>query len=408
MTSSSGEEPVRVCIACPTDPVGSVAGGIDPFVRGVVRYAPPDMEFSVIGATTAANERPVGRWMNCRLGQKSFAFFPVIELEDRTRESKVPISLRYTMALFARRRIVDCDVIEFHEIEPCIGFLLDKRPKNVIIHTNMNAIRDQSSSVRWRHFPWLYFLLERLLMSRMSSVFCVRSDAVEDYQDRYPHLADRFRFTPTWMDTSVFSAPSNQQRIDARSELRRRFEFPSDSSVFVSVGRLSREKNPEMLFRAFIRVLEKTPSARLLYLGEGSHEKNLRKLIGEHALQSYVVLAGGHSPSQVAGVLWGADVFVLSSEFEGMPISLLESLSCGLPATVTDVGEVRRVVSPGVNGEIVSVYDHVRMAQSMTKCLENADRYRGDPCVKAVQAFTPEKVLQPIYENYRRLAQLWR
>ena len=241
-------------------------------------------------------------------------------------------------------------------------------------------------------------------MPRISTVFCVRSDAVEDYKRRYPHLAGRFRFTPTWVDSDVFSPPSRDERVRDRTDLRKQFGFPANSPVFISVGRLSREKNPELLLQAFKSVREKFENARLIYVGEGNLGGRLKVLVRQYNMGSHVVLAGIRSSGEVAAYLRGADIFVLSSVFEGMPMSVLEALGCGLPVVTTDVGEIRRVVFPGKNGEIVSVSDQDHLADAMTSCLLNTSRYRGEPCTSAVQEFMPEKVLQPIYDNYRKLA----
>ena len=115
-------------------------------------------------------------------------------------------------------------------------------------------------------------------------------------------------------------------------------------------------------------------------------------------------MAGIRGSDKVATYLKGADVFVLSSGYEGMPMCVLEALACGLPVASTEVGEVARVVSPGVNGELVSVHEPEQLAHAMEKCLRNVEKYRGEPCTDAIQDFLPEKVLKPIYENYRKLA----
>jgi glycosyltransferase involved in cell wall biosynthesis len=384
--------------------VGTVAGGIDTFIRGVIRYAPEDIEFTVIGATTDPDERAVGKWTQCNLGRKTYSYLPIIRLGEPGRVPVIPVSLRYTLALIVTQKNIKGEIVELHEIEPAVGLLFDQRPKNVVIHTNMNAIRDRSSSVRWRHFPWLYFLLERLLMRQIDSVFSVRSDAVEDYKSRYPQFAERFRFTPTWVDSDVFSPPSGDERKHAKTALRRSFGLPAESPVFISVGRLSREKNPELLLKAFVRVHKRIEAARLVYIGDGNLSGRLKELVRKYNMETHVVLAGTRSAEEVAAYMRGADIFVLSSEFEGMPMSVLEALGCGLPVVTTDVGEVRRVVFPGENGEIVSAADEIHLADAMLNCFSSASRYRGHPCTTAVKEFMPEKVLKPIYENYRRLA----
>jgi glycosyltransferase involved in cell wall biosynthesis len=87
-----------------------------------------------------------------------------------------------------------------------------------------------------------------------------------------------------------------------------------------------------------------------------------------------------------------------------MPICVLEALGSGLPVVATDVGEISRVVQSGVNGELVTIHEPGHVAAGMGKCLNAAERYRGQASYHAVTEFTPEKVLLPIYENYRRLA----
>jgi glycosyltransferase involved in cell wall biosynthesis len=398
---------IRLCIAYPADPLGDVAGGIDAFIRGAIRYAPSAFEIKVVGATTDPEIRPVGKWIKGRLGDKSFDFFPVVKLNPSGRRSLIPVSLRYTFALLFNRRATEADVLEFHELEPCIAFLFDSRPKNVFIHTNMNVLHDRNSSIRWRHFPWLYFWLERKLIRRVNTIFCVRSDAVEEYRRRYPQLAQRFRFTPNWVGNEFLARSGNALHAGAhRQNLREQFGFPKESMVFITVGRLSREKDPELLLEAFRIVKKNHDCVRLVYVGDGSLRTRLEDLIREHSLEESVVLAGIHGPADVAAFLRGADVFVLSSVYEGMPISVLEALGCGLPVVSTDVGEVRRIVAPAVNGEIVSERDPKHLADAMLRCLSNAAAYQGEPCTNAVREFMPENVLQPIYDNYSELAKL--
>ena len=104
-------------------------------------------------------------------------------------------------------------------------------------------------------------------------------------------------------------------------------------------------------------------------------------------------------------MLRASDIFALSSAYEGMPIALLESLACGLPAAVTDVGEVRRVVEHGVNGMISADRSVDAYAACLGEGLARAEELRGSKCTDAVVPYRPERVLAAIYENHRRQAQ---
>ena len=403
-SNSRNTAPIRLCIMYPADPLGAIAGGIDTFIRGIIRYAPPWLEISVVGATTAHSDRPIGEWTLCKLGFTTFNFLPLVKLPESGRRPTIPVSLRYTLALATRRSDIEADVLEFHVIEPSLALLRDDRPKSVVIHQNMSVLRDRNSDIRWRHLPWLYFRLEQFLLPRIDSIFCVRSDAVKEYQVRYPEIADRFKFTPTYVDSDVFSPPSLDDRQQSRLSLCEEFGIDHDGPIFVTVGRLSGQKNPELMIDAFLTLTKTVDNARLLFVGDGNLRQAVEALIAKHNLETRVVVAGIRGSDRVATYLKGADVFVLSSGYEGMPMCVLEALACGLPVASTDVGEVARVVSPGVNGELLSVHEPDQLAHAMAKCLRYAEKYRGEPCAVAILDFLPEKVLKPIYENYRKLA----
>jgi glycosyltransferase involved in cell wall biosynthesis len=82
---------------------------------------------------------------------------------------------------------------------------------------------------------------------------------------------------------------------------------------------------------------------------------------------------------------------------------VLEALGCGLPVASTDVGEIRRVIHPGTNGEIAIDRTSKGLAAAVLKVLENIKDLSGAPCVAAVAEFVPQKVLAPVYQAYREM-----
>lgn len=395
----------RVCIVYPADPLGVIPGGIDTFIKGVLRWAPADIAFELLGITAnPARARP-GRWTTCSLdGERQFKFYPVLALRNSERQAAVPVALRFLLALLRRRVQTAADVLEFHRIEPWLAFARDPRPKNLVMHQNMRDLGSLGSDIRWRHFPSLYFRLEDFILARMSTVFCVREDAAEGYRKRFPSMREHIHFTPTWMDPDTFYRPKEAARQRARESLNQRFGFPADAFVLVTVGRLDRQKNPLLLLDAFRLLRESIPRLRLLFIGDGVLRPGVEERIAEAGLQSHVRLCGVQPPPVIAEYLWAADLFVLSSAYEGMPIVVLEAMATGLPVASTDVGEVSRVVTPGINGELVSRHEAASLSEAIRACRDNVVRYRGTPCVDAVRPFTPQAVLQPVYENYYRLA----
>jgi glycosyltransferase involved in cell wall biosynthesis len=107
------------------------------------------------------------------------------------------------------------------------------------------------------------------------------------------------------------------------------FRLHGQGPHLVAVGRLSFQKGFDRLIKDFPFLLAKKQNARLWILGKGEREKDLRELINQLGLEEKVFLAGfQQNPFQW---LKHADLFVLSSRFEGLPNTLLEALSCGCP-----------------------------------------------------------------------------
>jgi glycosyltransferase involved in cell wall biosynthesis len=241
----------------------------------------------------------------------------------------------------------------------------------------------------------------------MNCVFGVRADAIEAYRTKYPELADRFKFISTWVDPDVFFPATDSARRRLRESLGGRLGIRESDRVLISVGRLDSQKNPLLLIEGFALLAQECPDVKLIIVGDGVLREQIQERIACHRLADRVTLAGLRPPREVADLLRLADCFVLTSAYEGMPMCVLEALGCGIPVVTTRVGEVERVVRLGENGEILSQPTPENLKQSLKNCLARAASYRGDACRAAVSDFVPDKVLQPVYEQYRRLGQLY-
>lgn len=400
-------KPVRVRVFYPADPAGVVPGGVDTFLRGILKYAPEDLSFSLIGMTTDEEARPVGRWTRCQLGRREFDFLPVVRVVDAARRPRIPLSLRYTAATALRLREVGAGfgVFEFHRIEPALLFLRDSRPKNAFFHQDMAVIRTDKADISWRHMPELYFSIERLAVNTLSSAWCVHQKGVRAMRERYPNRANQIRFVPTWVDTDVFF-PVDET---ARRTLRRRFSaelgLTTGSSWVVTVGRLDSQKDPELMLAAVARLVAQGTDLTWLIVGDGVLRAGLQRRVAAAGLQARVRFLGLKAQAQVADLLRAADVFALSSAYEGMPMAALEALGSGLPVASTDVGEVRQVVKPGVNGAISADRSEDGFAACLAEVLAQREIFRGDPALHSIQSFQPAQVLGPVFDNYRQLAQ---
>jgi CDP-glycerol glycerophosphotransferase len=164
--------------------------------------------------------------------------------------------------------------------------------------------------------------------------------------------------TPMSLPEAVARLMAHYGADDVRDEVERRetlsVVLPPAPGVrtFVTAGRLSAEKNHARMVRAFAKVHEEDPNTRLVILGNGPLRERLTNLVDELGLTSAVTLAG-HQPNPYV-ILAHSDCFVLSSDYEGQPMVLLEAMVLGLPVVTTEFGSVRGALPEGY-GRIVAL-----------------------------------------------------
>ena len=138
---------------------------------------------------------------------------------------------------------------------------------------------------------------------------------------------------------------------------------------FITAGRFSREKNQQMMYRAFASFLGKGHDARLVMLGRGEEEENLKALARELKIDDRIDYAG--FVPNVEDYLKTANVFLLSSHYEAQPLGVLEAMAAGLPVISTDVGGVADIVTD--NGILVAPGDVEAMADAMERLYLDKD-----------------------------------
>ena len=402
------EPATRIAIFYPCDPIGFVPSGIDTFIRGILRWAPRELEYTLFGATTDFKQRPIGQEIRIAGLHGASRFVPLVTVDPSARRSRVPLTLRYMWALrryLRRESLAEYAIFDFHRPEPIAQFRRDSRPKNLVLHQDMSVIRGEGSDIKWRYLPWLYEWMERRLFGHVEHVFCVRQSAVDRYRAKYPDGKERFEFIPTWVDVEAFAATGALDARDmVRQRLRNELGLPADTRLLVFVGRLDRQKDPLLLLEAFRTACSRETRLHLLVIGDGALRARLEERIRSAGMTDRVSLLGAQPSSLIAGILRASDLFLLSSAYEGMPIAVLEALAAGLPVVSTDVGEIRLVLKEGINGFISPDHTPESLAQAISSALARIESLRGTPCTESVKPFGPEAVLGRIYQLHCKQA----
>ena len=167
----------------------------------------------------------------------------------------------------------------------------------------------------------------------------------------------------------------------------------------VAVGRLDKQKNFVMLINSFLTVHAKFPEYKLDIYGEGPEREHLQGLIDEGGAESYITLCG--AKKNVQELIADAELFVMSSDYEGFPNALLEAMAIGLPVISTDfpTGIAHELIS-AENGITVPVNDEGAMTDAIVRLLadENARLEMGEANKKKCESY----YIPSIIEKWKR------
>ena len=175
---------------------------------------------------------------------------------------------------------------------------------------------------------------------------------------------------------------------------------PKSGFTLLYVGRLAPVKNHALLLNAFCAALSTLPDLQLWMVGDGSERKSLENLTAELGIADQVTFWG--QQLDVAPFFSAADAFIMSSKSEGLPMSLLQAFSLGLPAIVTDVGGMAEVVRLAKAGITVSATDPAEMATAILR-LPSTNAERELLLKNAKEAFYSRFTLKSMVDAYMDL-----
>ncbi|HIF9114715.1 TPA: glycosyltransferase [Photobacterium damselae] len=205
----------------------------------------------------------------------------------------------------------------------------------------------------------------RTLMYRYTDFLCdlntnVSDEGVNIYiRNKYCNN-NKIIYVPNGIDSNKFKKSENS-RINKRNEINL-----NDSDIlFLSVGRLTQAKDYPNLLKAFSLLVKNNPLAKLAIIGVGELESSLLDLTKALEINDSVLFLGHRS--DISEWMSAADCFVLSSAWEGLPLVLLEAMSCSLFVIATDCGGIGKLIKN--RGELVPVKDNEKLFLAFKKYL---------------------------------------
>jgi glycosyltransferase involved in cell wall biosynthesis len=249
-----------------------------------------------------------------------------------------------------------------------------------------------------QYTPFFYALALRLLYQRPPVLFTEHGRWVPDYPRRKRIVANRLllqrRDRVVGVGEAVRQALIVNEGIPARrvgfifngvdltpyrllvdrAAVRRELRLSAEDFILIQVARLVPIKDHLTALHVVKRVATELQCVRLLVVGEGPEEKAIREFISQNMLEEHVRLLGLRS--DVPRLLSAADVFLLTSHTEGIPLTVIEAMAAGLPVVSTDVGGVAEVVCNGKTGLLAPAGDIETLAGLVLRLAGSEERER--------------------------------
>jgi glycosyltransferase involved in cell wall biosynthesis len=196
------------------------------------------------------------------------------------------------------------------------------------------------------------------------------------------------------IDPGAFSV-ARSDRLDVRAGLGLR----ADDFVLVQVARLDYLKDHATAVRALQHVVAERPQARLLLIGDGPERAKIEEEVCHRGLSAHARFLGQRG--DVERLLAAADVFLLSSISEGIPVTLIEAMTAGLPVVSTAVGGVAEVVLDGQTGLLAPSADDSGLAQHVLRLAASPDlrRRMGEQGRRRAAALFSERRMHDCYDR---------
>lgn len=257
------------------------------------------------------------------------------------------INMHYQIYLNTKKAIkmTNPDVIISFWIHPLLyTFLSKKNKKYVTIYSERCDPNLEYSNISK--------LVRKIVMNKVSGIVFQTNDAKEYFPLKIQNKSIVIH-NPVYVKIDDYELP---QKLDNR---------------IVSIGRLDTQKNYSILIDAFYQIKDKFPDLILEIYGEGALHKKLDEQIKNLNLEKRVFLKGTYK--DVLNRIYGARLFVLPSIYEGMPNTLMEAMSLGIPAISSNCpcGGPKELIKDGYNGYLFELDEKDGLLKKICSVLEN-------------------------------------
>ncbi len=391
----------QICLVHPFDPRGEKVGGLETYIRDFISFHPDDTDLLFVGVDSVGDLK-LGELHRLTFRGRQFDFLPILRYSDAdareaARSVRQSLTGRFFIALLrhfttiarvirSRRCTIDLRRVEFSWLPALL-----RLPFVQMLHGE-GAPKQRMDSLL-RKYTFVHTAGERFAVATSAKFLCVNPFITERLKETYPSWKDKIDTLWTWVNTDIFQPQP----------------LPGEMSPFrvVFAGRLDEFKNPPLMFRSIDRLRGRlNGDVEFHYIGTSDPHRFAEFA----AIEDITIRHGFKDAAGMAATLASAHAGILTSEFEGMPRFVLETLAVGRPVVAVHLPQLEPVIQDGHTGFLVArgkEKDEMadELAQRFLDVRSAIASGRIDPAAiaDAIDDFTPGRQLARVYGYHRAI-----
>ncbi len=305
-----------------------------------------------------------------------------VKISDFGTKTGSPYSLKNLFRLIPYLR--KFDIVHTHNTAPQLFAAIGSVLCSVVLCTT-----EHNTSNRRRGWKW-YAAIDRWMYSRYKTVICISDKTEENLRNFIHDDSDKFKTIYNGIDTGKYH---EAHPVDLKSR------YEGCETALIQVAGFRYQKDQDTVIKAMKSLPD---SVHLFLVGDGPRRQTLENLIETLKLSDRVHLLGIRS--DVAGLLKGADIAVMSSHWEGFGLAAIEAMAAGLPVIATDIDGLAQVV-----GDAGVLFEHdnaARLAHEISSLINNPIKYNAlkEAGYKRAEEFGISKMAQQYRNVYQTIS----
>ena len=365
-------------------------GGAGGFIKSIL---PSMIDYDVIIFGLGINGKIPWKPVQLSHNQK---FIPIADFKF---PSKIPMRLKSLYAYsFYRNKILNygIDLLYVHFPEICLPFLFFNNDVPVVYHQHgfSNPLHASKYTYGKLHIFKKFYDIARIIIYKNAN-WIIQIDQIGLQQSALHGAKNKTSLLLNAVNTNHFK-PNDK----ARNYMRKQYRISDDVVAIINTGRIEKQKGLQRLIKTIPLLKNKRIKFHIFLVGDGTYKRKLEDMVKAYQAEKDISFLGRIPHQYLPDYYNMADIFVLPSEREGVPMAILESLACGTPVVSNKVGGIPNFLRNGVNGMLLEDLSCETIASTVNNViLSKYDRRKVSKTIEHIGADRAVAFLNDIFFN---------